>query len=233
MKFLHSGIISNIVDFLYPHVCIVSENSLPENNSNRFISDEILSNLSSVNKNQLEELKNKVKANYVYSLFDFPKKSDFGKIIHHLKYSGMKSLGIFLGEHLSGYAKIQLEESKENFDYIIPVPLHKTKVRERGYNQSEFIAKGISEKLNIPLLANAISRMRYTKSQTKLNLKQRAENMKNAFKLNIDKKELIRDKNIIVLDDVITTGATINECVQILKDAGANKIFALSLAMAE
>jgi len=233
MKFLHTGIISNIVDFLYPRVCIVSENNLPEENTNRFISDEVLSNLSRVSKNQLDELKNKVKADFVYSLFDFPQKSDFEKIIHHLKYSGMKSLGVFLGEHLSGYARIELDESKENFDYIIPVPLHKTKIRERGYNQSEFITKGLSEKLNIPLLADAISRTRYTKSQTKLNLKQRAENMKDAFKINDNKKELIKDKNIIVLDDVITTGATINECIQILRDSGANKIFALSLAMAE
>lgn len=233
MKFLHTGILKDVTDFLYPRVCIVSENSLSEENSNRFISDEILSNLTRVTKKQSEELKNKLKADYVYSHYDFPQKSDFEKIIHHLKYTGMKSLGNFLGEHLAGYAKLELDEINEKFDFIIPVPLHKTKVRERGYNQSEFIAKGVSDKLNIPLLTNAISRTRYTKSQTKLNLIQRAENMKDAFKVNEANSELLKNKNIILLDDVITTGATVNECISVLKIAGVNKIFALSLAMAE
>lgn len=237
MKILHTGILGDVVDFLYPRVCIISESSLPDDNSNKYILDSTLAGLEKVSQIQLNELRNKVKSDFVFSLYDFAKKSDFEKIIHHLKYSGMKDLGVFLGEHLAGYVRLEIEEQfkkqKENYDYIIPVPLHKTKVRERGYNQSEYLAKGLSESLNISFIFDSITRKHYTKSQTKLTLIEREKNVKDAFALNKSYTEKIKDKNIILIDDVITTGATVNECIKILCEAGANKIFTVSLAMAE
>ncbi|MBS1491930.1 MAG: ComF family protein [Bacteroidetes bacterium] len=226
-------IINDIVDFLYPRVCIVSENNLPEDNSNRFVLDDTLANLEKVTKSQLNELRGKVKSDFAFTLYDFAQKSDFEKIIHHLKYSGMKDLGVFLGQHLAGYVKLEIDEQKVSYDYIIPVPLHKTKVRERGYNQSEYLVKGMSGQLQIPLQFDYIKRHRYTKSQTKLTLLEREKNMCDAFTLNRNFEVELKDKNIILLDDVITTGATVNECIKILREAGVNKIFAVSLAMAE
>lgn len=230
-------IVNDIVDFLYPRVCVVSESSLPEDNTNRFVLDSSLANLERVSKSQLNELRGKVKSDFAFALYDFAQKSDFEKIIHHLKYSGMKDLGVFLGQHLAGYVKLEIDEQlKKNntsYDFIIPVPLHKTKVRERGYNQSEFIVKGLSESLNIPFLFEAITRKIYTKSQTKLTLLERQKNILGAFALNENYRGELKDKNIILLDDVITTGATVNECIKILREAGVNKIFAVSLAMAE
>lgn len=226
-------IVNDIVDFLYPRVCLVSESNLPEDNTNRFILDSTLANLERVSKNQLEELRGKVKSDFAFALYDFAQKSDFEKIIHHLKYSGMKDLGVFLGEHLAGYVKLEIEEQKESYDYIIPVPLHKTKVRERGYNQSEYIVKGLSGVLNIPFLFDVINRKLYTKSQTKLTLLERQKNILGAFAFNNSYNEKLKDKNIILLDDVVTTGATVNECIKVLREAGVNKIFAVSLAMAE
>jgi ComF family protein len=233
MKILNTGILSDVVDFLYPRVCIVSENNLPEDNSNKYILDSTLANLERVSKNQLNELRGKVKSDFAFALYDFAQKSDFEKVIHHLKYSGMKDLGIFLGQHLAGYAGLEIQEQEINYDYIIPVPLHKTKVRERGYNQSEYLVKGLSENLKIPCLFDAISRRRYTKSQTKLTLLEREKNIRDAFALSVNYKDELKDKNLILLDDVITTGATVNECIKILREAGADKIFTLSLAMAE
>jgi len=226
-------IVNDIVDFLYPRVCLVSESNLPEDNTNRFVLDSTLANLERVSKNQLNELRGKVKSDFAFSLYDFAKKSDFEKIIHHLKYSGMKDLGVFLGEHLAGYVKLEIEDQKENYNYIIPVPLHKTKIRERGYNQSDFLAKGISKNLNITTLSDSITRQRYTKSQTKLTLLEREKNIKDAFSLNGTNTDKLKDTNIILLDDVITTGATVNECIKVLREAGVNKIFTVSLAMAE
>ncbi|MBN8571412.1 MAG: ComF family protein [Ignavibacteria bacterium] len=226
-------IVNDIVDFLYPRICLVSESNLPEDNTNRYILDSTLANLERVSKNQLNELRGKVKSDFAFSLYDFAQKSDFEKIIHHLKYSGMKDLGVFLGEHLAGYVKLEIAEQKEGYDYIIPVPLHKTKVRERGYNQSEYIVKGLSESLNIPFLFDAISRKLYTKSQTKLTLLERQKNILGAFAFNKSYNEELKDKNIILLDDVITTGATVNECIKVLRETGVNKIFTVSLAMAE
>ncbi len=226
-------IVNDIVDFLYPRVCLVSESNLPENNTNRFVLDSTLANLERVSKSQLNELRGKVKSDFAFSLYDFAQKSDFEKIIHHLKYSGMKDLGVFLGEHLAGYVKLEIEEQKESYDYIIPVPLHKTKVRERGYNQSEYIVKGLSGTLNIPFLFDVINRKLYTKSQTKLTLLERQKNILGAFAFNNSYNEKLKDKNIILLDDVVTTGATVNECIKVVREAGVNKIFTVSLAMAE
>ncbi len=230
-------IVNDIVDFLYPRICLVSESNLPEDNTNRYILDSTLANLERVSKNQLNELRGKVKSDFGFSLYDFAQKSDFEKIIHHLKYSGMKDLGVFLGEHLAGYVKLEIEEQLKEwnviYDYIIPVPLHRTKVRERGYNQSEYIVKGLSRSLNIPFLFDAISRKLYTKSQTKLTLLERQKNILGAFAFNNSYNEKLKDKNIILLDDVVTTGATVNECIKVLREAGVNKIFAVSLAMAE
>lgn len=226
-------IVNDIVDFLYPRVCLVSESNLPEDNTNRFVLDSTLANLERVTKNQLVELRGKVKSDFAFSLYDFAQKSDFEKIIHHLKYSGMKDLGVFLGEHLAGYVKLEIEEQKESYDYMIPVPLHKTKVRERGYNQSEYIVKGLSGILNIPFLFDVINRKLYTKSQTKLTLLERQKNILGAFAFNNSHNEKLKDKNIILLDDVVTTGATVNECIKVVREAGVNKIFTVSLAMAE
>jgi len=226
-------IVNDIVDFLYPRVCLVSESNLPENNTNRFVLDSTLANLERVSKSQLNELRGKVKSDFAFSLYDFAQKSDFEKIIHHLKYSGMKDLGVFLGEHLAGYVKLEIEEQKESYDYMIPVPLHKTKVRERGYNQSEYIVKGLSGTLNIPFLFDVINRKLYTKSQTKLTLLERQKNILGAFAFNNSYNEKLKDKNIILLDDVVTTGATVNECIKVVREAGVNKIFTVSLAMAE
>lgn len=230
---LQKGILSDLTDFLYPRVCIVSEDNLPHENSNNYILDSTLASLERVSKVQLNELRNKVKSDFAFALYDFAKKSDFEKIIHHLKYSGMKDLGIFLGEHLAGYVKLEIEEQKESYDIITPVPLHKTKIRERGYNQSEYLVKGLSKNLNIAFLQDAIIRKHYTKSQTKLTLIEREKNVKDAFTLNRDVESKLKNKNVILVDDVITTGATVNECIKVLKTAGANKIFTGSLAMAE
>ena len=226
-------IVNDIVDFLYPKVCIVSESNLPEDNTNKYVLDSTLANLERITKNQLSELRGKVKSDFAFALYDFAQKSDFEKIIHHLKYSGMKDLGVFLGQHLAGYVSLEIEEQKINYDYIIPVPLHKTKVRERGYNQSEYLVKGVSENLNIPYLFDTISRKRYTKSQTKLTLIERENNIRDAFSITDKYKDELKDKNVILLDDVITTGATVNECIKVLREAGAYKIFTVSLAMAE
>lgn len=112
----------------------------------------------------------------------------------------------------------------------MPVPLHKLKKAERGYNQSYYIAKGYSNILNIPV-KEVCRRIKYTVSQTGFNLKERKENMRNAF-LPTNTK-IISGKRIILVDDVITTGSTITECAKVLLDNGAGKVFAVSVALAD
>jgi ComF family protein len=116
-------------------------------------------------------------------------------------------------------------------DLIIPVPIHHLKKAERGYNQSDFIAKGLSTALNIPYSSKSIKRIKYTESQTKLNMNERALNVSNAFKARSSNK--LKGKNILVVDDVCTTGATLLECAKVLLGAGANSVYACSIAIAE
>lgn len=148
-------------------------------------------------------------------------------LIHSLKYDKKFLSGIYLGKLISRIFSKEIMDW--NADLIIPVPLHKLKKIERGYNQSEFIAKGISMELKIPVRPKLIRRIRHTETQTHLNHLERVENVRNAFK--VKNSKLLEQKRIILVDDVVTTGSTISECAQVIKRAGASKIFALFAAM--
>lgn len=164
-----------------------------------------------------------------HPFFIFEKDNVFQKIIHSIKYSENFRLGIFIGEKIGEGLKDKIIQWAP--DFILPVPLHHLKKAERGFNQSFFIAKGISKACGVPVKRNIIKRNRFTPSQTQFNLHERKENMRGAFviKRNIN----LRDKKIILVDDVITTGATISECGKILLDSGAKKIYAISAAIAD
>jgi len=120
-------------------------------------------------------------------------------------------------------------------DVIIPIPLHKRRLRWRGFNQSELIAKRISEKITpgfpISIENNLLERFRYTHPQMEIkNQAKRRKNIEKAFKIPGDKPELVRNKRILLVDDVATTGATIFECAKTLKKSGASEVFAVVVA---
>jgi ComF family protein len=151
----------------------------------------------------------------------------YQKLIHRFKYQKK----VPLGKHLAqGLGEVVTQENDfGDCDLIIPVPLHPARRRQRGFNQSEILAEGISEVAGIPIGNNILTRRKNTKDQTYLNAQQRAENVKDAFGLN--QSETIEDKNVILVDDVITTGATLNECAEVLLQAGAKTVFASTLAV--
>jgi ComF family protein len=163
------------------------------------------------------------------SAFVFEKDKALQHLIHALKYNENFRIGIYLGKKVAQLCKDTIMQW--NADYLIPIPLHHLKKAERGYNQSFYIAKGIGSVLKIKINHNSIKRIRYTGTQTELSLTERRDNIKDAFKI-INAKS-IKSKNIILVDDVITTGATILECSKILLMNGAAKIFALSAAIAD
>ena len=116
---------------------------------------------------------------------------------------------------------LKLIEYIKKFDIIIPVPIHKKRKKKRGYNQSELIAKVISQKLDIQLQLNVLYKIRNNLPQSTLNQAERKYNAKNVYILK--NKELIENKNILIFDDIYTTGNTVNECSKILKMAGAKE----------
>ena len=116
----------------------------------------------------------------------------------------------------------------KKYDIIIPVPMNKKKKSKRGYNQTELIAKQISEKLNLEYNNISLVKIKNNNTQSKLKGKERFENVKGIF--NVKNSHLVKDKNIILFDDIFTTGATVNECSKMLKLNKVKKIFVLTIA---
>lgn len=117
----------------------------------------------------------------------------------------------------------------EKYDYLIPVPIHKKRKKQRGYNQSELIARKINDEIkSIKLQTNIIIKYKNIVPQSTLNQNGRKENIKNVYK--VINKEKIKNKKILILDDIFTTGSTVNECSRILKEAGAKEIGVLTIA---
>ena len=114
------------------------------------------------------------------------------------------------------------------YDIIIPVPMSKVKKASRGYNQTELISKKLAQMLNIEYENKCLVKKKVNKTQSSLNEKQRFENVKGVF--GIENSNIIKNKNVILFDDIVTTGATVNECARILKEAGAKKICVLAIA---
>ncbi len=163
------------------------------------------------------------------SLYVFEKDKELQNIIHKLKYSQRFQIGNFLGREIGSIKRDEI--ASWQIDLIIPVPLHKIKEIERGYNQSNYIAKGIGRQISAPVDTHVVKRKRFTLTQTTMNMDEREKNVSGAFKLR-NRKRII-NKNIMLVDDVITTGATTNECAKVLIDGGAVHVYAVSAAIAE
>jgi competence protein ComFC len=154
-------------------------------------------------------------------------KNPIKNLIYSFKYKHCDYLADFLSHFIVKQLKITKFKSQD-YDFIVPVPLHPYKMKIRGYNQAELLAKQISKYFQLPL-KNDIINSKYTKdSQTKLSSKKRQENVKGKFIV----KENFANKNILLIDDVFTTGATISTCWQALKEKGIDKISVITLAKA-
>jgi ComF family protein len=154
------------------------------------------------------------------------------KLIYNFKYSlFLKTLSPYLAyliiAHFISSQNQQILNSGEN-SLFIPIPIHKNKKRKRGFNQSELIAKELSLVSNIPLNANVLIKTKKTQSQTKLTKEERAQNVKNSFK--ITNPEIINKKIIFLVDDVFTTGSTMFEAARVLKKAGALQVWGVTVA---
>jgi ComF family protein len=145
--------------------------------------------------------------------------------IHQFKYRPCRSLGRPLGEWMVDRIKVLT-----NIDVIVPVPLHATRLRQRGFNQSLLLAHRMSERLGVPLSCDNLFRVRPTRPQVELTGNERIVNVAGAFALR--RPFEIEAKSIVLIDDVFTTGATMNECSSVLRTAGAAQVTAFTLARA-
>jgi len=162
------------------------------------------------------------------ALFKFEKGSDYQVLLHNLKYRGMKKNAGYLGKLLGNELKNSVFSK---CDLIIPVPLHKKKMRKRGYNQAELIAQGMASILKKPVIGDFLFRVTETESQTRKNRFERFVNMKSKFILNpVYKAYNIR--SCLLVDDVVTTGSTLEACSEAIVAGREMQIYAVTVAFA-
>ena len=227
LKFFH-----HLTDLIYPNLCLICSESLVAGESQLCVKC-----FNSIPKTNYHLLKNnpvekrfwgKVPVERASSYFFFQKGSDFQKLIHELKYRGNKEAGIATGK----YAAADLLESPDfmSIDVIIPVPLHPKKEAKRGYNQSYIIGEGMAEILAKPLVGNNLIRVQERTTQTRKSVFERFENTQGIFELR--NPDELRGKHVLLVDDVLTTGSTLEACIQTLLEADDLKIRVFILAVA-
>lgn len=146
--------------------------------------------------------------------------------IHIFKYNNRQMLSAPLADLMSDFVNKNL--SDEKFDIIVPIPLHRSKMRERGFNQAELLARDLAKAINTPVCVNILKRIKPTISQTGLSKTKRFTNLRGAFK--ITDSDAVCNRNILLIDDVCTTGSTLNEAAKTLLKSGAKSVKALVLA---
>lgn len=174
-------------------------------------------------------LRGRIPIRRVLALYKFSKGSRVQHLLHALKYRSYPEIGVALGRIYGD----ELRELKlhEELDLIVPVPLHRHKKRSRGYNQSEEFGKGLSDLLQVECTDKLMQRVSMTETQTRKTKLQRWLNVSDRF--NIVSPERIRDKRILLIDDVITTGATIEACADALLKAGCKELSVGCIAAAQ
>ncbi len=176
----------------------------------------------------LRRFYNKVPVKHALAYLYFARSGRVQQLLHELKYRGHEQIGEVLGNWFG--ADLKEQDYQQQFDLIIPVPLHRRKLRKRGYNQSDSFARGLGQALNIPWQANALQRLTDSATQTKKSRLERWENVEQIFK--ITDVDQIKNQRILVVDDVMTTGATLEACAVVLLAAGAQSVSVATIAAA-
>lgn len=197
------------------HICISCRSTLPKTNFHLY------------KDNPLQKLFwGRINLENVYSYYKFMESGKIRKLIHHLKYKGMKEIGITVGR-LYG-SELMASGALEKIDCIVPVPIHRRKYKQRGYNQSHYFAEGLSIASGIENKKQVLQKFVHTSSQTKKSRYKRWKNVESSFR--IKKKEELQNKHVLLVDDVLTTGATIEACGHKLLELPNVKITAATIA---
>ena len=180
--------------------------------------------------NQVERLFwGRVDLHAASSMLFFERSSKVQRMMHRLKYKADHSIGLELGRLMA--KEIKGSERLKDVEAIVPVPLHRSRQRSRGFNQSFVISTGMGEVLEIPALEHGLERVERTTSQTRKGRLQRWQNVKAAFKVN-DSKALTK-KHVLLIDDVVTTGATLEGCAHMLLELPETKVSVFTVACAQ
>jgi ComF family protein len=221
-----------IVNLFYPRLCVLCNASLliaEKHICTHCQLDLPLTNFHLENENPLEKLFwGRTKINRAFAFVYFKKGGAVQKMLHQLKYKGntqlAQHLGLLYGSNLTETIK------QENIEAVMAIPLHKSKLRSRGYNQSELFANGLSDSLQIENLSSCIIRNKATETQTKKARFDRWQNVESIF--SVSQTDLLKNKHILLVDDVITTGSTIEACANELLQIEGCRVSVASIAAA-
>jgi len=226
-----TGIFHDFIGLFYPNLCVGCEKSLHRNEKHLCLN--CLVQLPRTNNHQTTDnaiekrFYGKAEIEYASTFLYFEKEIVTQKLLHEIKYRGKKELG----EQMGALFGSQLANSRfSEIDVIVPVPLHPNRFKVRGYNQSEWIARGIAKTMNKPLVNNVLKRAIENPTQTKKSVYERWENTAGIFES--ENAHLIENKHLLLVDDVLTTGATLEACVLPLKEIEGIKISIVALAAA-
>jgi len=210
------GFFKDFISLFYPEVCIICGEGLAV--KEEFICTSCLYKLPKTDyHNHPENLLAKafygraeIKAAAAYCYY--AKGGMVQDLVHEIKYKGKKELGVCFGKWYGSVLK-NISPFSE-LDYIIPVPLHPKKLKLRGYNQSACFAEGLSQVMHVPVLPDGLIRLKDTETQTNKSRFSRWENVKDVFA--VEQKEQLQGKHVLIVDDIITTGATMEACIHAL-----------------
>ncbi len=229
---MNSPILYYLSELLFPQICIVCGDKLIE--QEQWICLHCLHHMPRTNfhlqpENPVAQLfYGRVQIELATSFFYFSKGSKYQTLLHHLKYKGMKEIGEEIGKHFG----IDLMQSPEfsSVDIICPVPLHPDKEKKRGYNQSWWIASGMARQMGKELSDDNLKRKTATETQTRKNRFERWQNVEGIFELG--RPETFAEKHILLIDDVVTTGSTLEACAQTIISKSGAKVSIATLATA-
>lgn len=200
-----------LLDVFYPATCQICSVSL--NTSEKHVCHSCAYDLPYIGQNHLalQSLQKlfwgRVEVEHVFSLLNYQRGNQTQRLLHQLKYHKKTKLGVHFGAVLGG-----LIPANSGIDLILPVPLHPKKERQRGFNQSLMIANGIAQKMEIPVVKKILKRKAFNRSQTQFSKYNRWENVREIFAIHQPQK--LENKHVLLVDDVLTTGATIEACVR-------------------
>lgn len=223
----------DLINLFFPQICVICDSILSKNESiicTNCLHELPVSNYEHDNDNPVKKVfYGRIDLENATSLLLFHKKSNVQTLIHQLKYRGHKEIGTYLGAWTGNI--LSKLEAYQNIDIIIPVPLHKKKLKSRGFNQVEDFGKELSKALNATYIDNVLLKTSFTSTQTLKSRFARWNNMEETFVL--ENPSLVQNKHVLIVDDLITTGATLEACANVLKASPGIKISVVCMAFTE
>lgn len=223
---------NNFLSLIYPNLCLCCDSVLVSGENHictKCIIGMPRTHYHLVKNNPIEQLFwGRVAIEKATSFFTFQKGSRYQTIMHHLKYKGIRNVGVEMGKLFA--AEVQQTSYFDEIDLLVPVPLHPKKERIRGYNQSQAIAEGMAHHIRRHVADMNLFRRTFSQSQTRKGRYERWENVNELF--GVKAPEAFEGKHILLIDDVVTTGSTLEACAQTLKSCKNTKVSIATLAFA-